>query len=203
MLRAGRLIALFGLFAVTACSPGGIAPGSPDAGVDANPTATDANTPPGSGLTFSFRINPALPTPPDGDYDVVIDSGHIDMHEIRAIGDSAPGDSRTTLNHYLLDLSSSDARISFADAPPGVYSLFIAEIESYYITGHVSYGDDRVDFVIDDTPPFEISLNVDLMSQSLDGSLVIPLRVDLREVTRAINWQTFSQDDDIQIDGFY
>lgn len=204
MVRAGRLIALFGLLLAGGCSPGGIAPATPDAGpVDANPTSPDS-APPSSGLSFTFRSDPELPTPPDGEYSVVVESGHIEMHEFRAIGDSAPGDARTTQDRYLLDLSNPNAQVTFADAPPGVYSLLIAEVEAFYVTGHVSYGDKDVDFVIDDIPPFEISLNVDLQSKVLDsGPLVIPLKAEILELTRAINWQTFSQEDDIQIDGFY
>ncbi len=206
MLRAGPFLALFGLFAFGGCSPGGVGPSGPDAaGADASPTSPDANTTPAMGLSFTFHTDPALPTPPDGDYSVVIDSGHLEMHEFRAIGDSAPGDPRTTQDHYLLDLANPEAQLSFADAPPGVYSLLIAEIEAYYITGHVSFGDKQVDFVIDDTPPSEISLNVDLKSKMLDnGPLVIRLKAEILELTRQINWQTFSQEDDeIQIGGSY
>lgn len=117
MLRATALC-LCVVWAV-ACgeSPGGGGIADAGSGADAGPG--------GGGLIFELVMSPALPDVGAG---VAVDEVRFELRDLRAIGDSAPGDSRTTMAQVVLEWRPQDAppRIAFPLAPPGIYSTLEA-----------------------------------------------------------------------------
>jgi hypothetical protein len=193
-----------------ACGLDGVDPGSVDASSgadpDADPNDPDAMFNPTSGLVFRFRARPELPTEPDGEYRIEITKAVFELQNVRAVGDAAPGDERTTRPTMLLDLAQDEVDLSFPDAPPGVYSFLIAETVTYSIEGTVTFGEgeDETQFEIEDDLSMSITLNVDLKSQSLGADLLeIPIKADVRKLPREVGWQSFSQDEEVEIGPSY
>ncbi len=146
------------VLALAGCpGPGEVA----DAGMDAHddvdaPTAT-------GGLVFQFTTDPAVPGPVGTRFHV--DEVRVYWHDVRAIGDSAPGDSRTSRDS--LDLSwqsgASPGPLAFPQAPPGIYSVLEARIgggrRSCEIKGTVTLRDGGTEsFEIDDETLESISI---------------------------------------------
>jgi hypothetical protein len=201
MRRAITLCALAGV--LLACGPPGDGDGD-DAGVDA--PGGDAGTSSG-GLVFEFVAQPPLDGLGGG---VTVDEAHISLRDVRAIGDSAPGDSRTSIGE--LDLEWGDARgpgpLAFPLAPPGIYSTFEARL------GRPSTGEERFDLrgtvlVEGETRRFRIE-NEEISEQlsvALDG---LALGDERRTATVAVSfaflaalpWDQMELDDgEYQIEG--
>jgi len=121
MLRATS-VAL--LLALAAC-PGG---GEPDAGLDAGPD--------GGGLELVFSAHPELPAVATG---VAIAEIQLTWRNVRAIGDSAPGDDRTSVAELELKWRPDDppSALAFPAAPPGLYSRLEASLTRVEIRGSV------------------------------------------------------------------
>lgn len=157
MLRA---ISLLGVLALAGCP----APGdAPDAGTDAG---DDADVPPPTGgLVFEFGIDPVVPGSVGAK--VRVDEVRVYWLDVRAIGDSAPGDSRTS--RASLDLvwqsESSPGPLAFPQAPPGLYSRLEARIgggqRAYEIRGAVMLRDGGTEsFEIRDEAQESISISL-------------------------------------------
>jgi hypothetical protein len=124
---------------------------------------------------------------------------------VRAIGDAAPGDSRTYLSS--LDLQwkhgQSPPLLSFPMAPPGLYSRFEFRVQSgegegYVLTGEIVLPghDHKIEFAIHDAQM--LSVSVPLIGLSLEPGQVktILVMVDIAAVLHAIDWTHVEIDDD-------
>ena len=126
MLRA--IVGDRALLGATACggpSDGSELDGGPRA--DASPGDADAPVGGGGGLTFEFRTAPELPAVTA---DLSVDEVRLELRDVRAIGDSAPGDSRTSRSRLTLEWKPGEdpSPLVFDLAPPGIYSNFEARL---------------------------------------------------------------------------
>jgi hypothetical protein len=157
MLRA---ISVIVAVALAGCPATGEAP---DAGRDAG---DDADVPAVTGgLVFDFGTDPAVPGAVGAK--VHVDEVRVFWHDVRAIGDSAPGDSRTS--RASLDLvwrdGESPESLAFPLAPPGLYSRLEARVgggqRAYEIKGTVTLRDDSTEsFEVSDEALASISVSL-------------------------------------------
>jgi hypothetical protein len=196
---------MVGVLAVTSGCPGlpPVNDDDADADVDADPTAPDA-MPPAGGLTFRFVAKPELPTNPDGAFEVVIDEARYELTEIRAIGDAAPGDARTSMAVFEIQFDEgAETDLDFPLAPQGIYSFLFGDVERYYLRGQLVKGGESVDFQIDDHD-HEVELAIDLGQLELGADPVVcTIEMDLRAITREVDWTLLEPEDgedEIEID---
>jgi hypothetical protein len=210
MLRAGRLVvAMVGLAVAlaSACTPapyggddadGGTNPGQ-DGGADAGPAQ--------SGLVCQWENLPTLPG--SLGQNLYLDEVQMPLRDVRAIGDAAPGDSRTYVASLDLLWKHGEAppSLSFPMAPPGLYSRFEFRVQSgagegYVLTGEIVLPghDHRIKFAIHDSQL--LSVSIPLIGLSLEPGQVktIAVKVDIAAVLHAIDWsQVEIEDDRIEI----
>ena len=177
-------VALFALLAA-ACSvesgsrpDGGVVPGQDGGGPGPDAPVGSA------GLVLEFRGLPALPAALGGDFDAELDEVRLDLEDVRAVGDAAPGDERTSRDELRLEwrggASSGEGGddepqnepvvVTFDQAPPGLYSRLFAELVAYQIEGTVvvAEGGER-DFEIDDSPSTGIAISISLGGVTLEA----------------------------------
>jgi hypothetical protein len=110
-------------------SLGALDAGPPDAGADGDGATT-------GGLTFKFSTSPTLPNVTDG---LTVTEIRLSLHDVRAIGDAAPGDNRTYLPELDLEWRTDNTGpqvVSFPMAPPGIYSALDAHFGGGGGSGH-------------------------------------------------------------------
>lgn len=128
-------------------------PGNP--GGDDDDGGTDGSIS-GRGLTFVWHANPALPIDLGGG--LTITSVKLRLRNVRAIGDAAPGDARTTRSALELEWSGPEdpSPLRFGEAPPGIYQQLEAQLDdaggghSYEIRGRVMVGTESREYQIED-----------------------------------------------------
>jgi hypothetical protein len=191
---------MVGLLVMTTGCPGGPPP-SMDAGeVDAD-TPSDADAAPTTeGLTFRFLANPVLPNEADGAFEVVITQARYRLAEVRAIGDAAPGDERTSRQEFEIRFEDGAIDLPFPLAPQGIYSILLADVDRYEVKGHLQKAGEEVDFeIVDDESDLE--LQVDLEGLELGEELVIcVIEMDPRAITRVVDWGPLEPDDEDEIE---
>ncbi|HUH04591.1 MAG TPA: hypothetical protein VML75_21490 [Kofleriaceae bacterium] len=207
MTRAAWITAAL-IAALAGCGLDSIGPGTPDAGTGDGDGGNlpDAMVQPTSGLHFTFLSAPeALPTGPAGNFDLRIERAEFYLIDVRAVGDAAPGDSSTTVGSLMLDFRQPDQTLSLPNAPPGVYSFLIAEVNQYHLRGQVRISGEDYEFEIEDQPGMPLTLNVDLEGRVLESGVAeIGIDAELRTIVDSINWQSFSgQEEDILIGESY
>lgn len=166
---------------VAACSveSGSRTDAGSDPGQDGGGSGPDA--PPGSaGLVLEFRGLPALDADLDGEFSLVLEDVRLDLENVRAVGDAAPGDSRTTRDELRLewwgaggddgeDPNNEPVIVTFDQAPPGLYSNVFAELERYEMQGTVEVEEDNErDFEIQDTPS-SLAISIPLGGVTLEA----------------------------------
>jgi len=203
-MRALGIIA-FGALGWLGCTlpapgfPEGADAGSDEAG-DASPEVTGE-------LAFDFKAKPGIPGAVSGDFQPTVLAARVDLSDVRAIGDSAPGDERTSVDELLLlwDIRVKPMRVSFPDAPPGIYSRLLARVDGYDITGTVVVGGATVELEIVDAPGSPMTLSIDLGQARLDdgSSLRIEVPFEADKILAAIDWDAIVPDADgvLRIDG--
>jgi hypothetical protein len=128
-----------------------------DAGVDGavggDAGQSDASDVPTGGLIFELVAVPALP---EVTADLLVDEVRLELRDVRAIGDSAPGDARTSIASLSLEWRPGDEprRLAFPLAPPGIYSSLQARFgggfdEALEIRGRVRRGGELVTFHVE------------------------------------------------------
>jgi hypothetical protein len=171
---------------------GGTGPG-PDGGGGGG-DASDASDAAGqSGLALTFGSVPILPGSIPGDFPAELREARIELEDLRAVGDAAVGDERTTEPFLLLrwgeeddddeeegedelgpgeddDDDEGDIRVFFENAPPGMYSHILADAVTYRMSGSVTVDGKTFPFRIDDTPPTALSISVALGEFELEAS---------------------------------
>jgi hypothetical protein len=147
----------------------------------------------GAGLMFQFQIHPLLSAGGEvgGDFDAIIDEAELSLRDVRAIGDAAPGDERTSAREIDLDWDENDVvELYFAQAPPGLYSQLLADVHDLELEGSVVIdGQDR---------PFgiyagfnDVALTISLSGVDLQPGmgLVVPIRVEFDRIVNEIDWE--------------
>ncbi|HTM21190.1 MAG TPA: hypothetical protein VL172_11795 [Kofleriaceae bacterium] len=191
---------MFGMVGVLVLGTGcpGPAPPSMDAG-DHDASPDDPDAPPGNGgLSFLFVANPNLPTAPDGNFEVVITEADYWLTDVRAVGDAAPGDSRTSRESYQVQFDGS--RLDFPLAPQGIYSYLLAAVDHYQLQGTMVQGANTYGFEIDDQPS-ALELQIDLKQLELGAEPVVcVIQIDLRKITQEVDWAPLQPDEDDEIE---
>ena len=179
------------LLLAAACSvESGSRPDSgPVAGEDGGGPGPDAPVAGAAGLTLQFRGVPPLPANLDGAFEPRLDWVRIDLENVRAIGDSAPGDERTTRDELSLAWSAGDGDddependpvvVSFDQAPPGLYSHVLVQLTHYQLEGTVDIEDNDRDFDIDDTPSSPLAISIALGGVTLEAGETRQLTIDV------------------------
>lgn len=150
MLRVACIAAL----AMLAACPGGDDDGP-------GPDAAGAQ-----GLQINWSTTPTVPGSAGA---AQIVSVELDLSSLRALGDAAPGDARTTATSVELDWSAGTvpAPIAFPAAPAGLYaSLELGsggEDEHLRLDGTVEVRSETYTYRIEDEAPLSVSLAVDAM----------------------------------------
>jgi hypothetical protein len=135
-----------------------------------------------AGLVLEFRGVPTLPASLGGDFDAELEEVRLDLENVRAVGDAAPGDERTSRDELRLDWSgegdddggdgssNEPVIVTFDQAPPGLYSNVFAQLTSYRLRGEVELEEDNErDFEVDDAPPAGIALSIPLGGVTLEA----------------------------------
>lgn len=171
-----------------------------DGGADDGDTA-------GEGLTITFALDTAFPiTTADN---TIIDRIDMRAASVRAIGDAAPGDGRTTRFDYRLRWDGSDRPepIRFEEAPVGLYSSVDLDLaaegdaSSIEIAGECTRNGSRVDFEIESEAALSIAITTNEMLAP-GGSAAIEIAVAIEAAVAAIDWDAESLDGegDVTID---
>jgi hypothetical protein len=154
----------------------------------------DGGTPGSGGLVFDFE--PHHEFPDDVGSNVVVDGMEIHATDLRAFGDSAPGDARTTAAS--LDMAYAAGlpapRLTYPMAPPGLYSRLDLTVASYHMTGTARGSDNNTHpFDILDTAP--LSVSVALVAVELVAGTTLTVPVDVRpDFVSSIDWSSVTPD---------
>lgn len=196
-MRHAGMSLILGL-ALTGCpGPGEDPPDplTPDAGAE-----PDAGEPPaGAGLVFQFESEPGLGNDElGGEYNPVIDQAVLTLVQVRAIGDSAPGDARTSADQLTLSWQDGEIEeLDFPQAPPGFYAQLLAELTSFEIEGTLQISGDRVPFRIAESgADLEIAVGLDGLELEPGMDRTIRITVDLGDVIEAVEWDRVPEGDD-------
>lgn len=196
MRRAGIIILSWLL--CSGCTPEDMDPPDAGMGVDAMPGT--------AGLVFRFGSEPDLPGALDdsGSIEAYIEEAALVLERVRAIGDSAPGDERTSVETFTLDWEEGEEELRFPRALPGVYSQLLGGIASYEIAGTIELEDGTWPFHISE-PAVAIAFSVSLDQIALDPGMTreIEITIELSEVLRQIDWEAVPVDDEgvLRVDG--
>lgn len=184
-------VALLGLASLSACS----GPAAPAVDAGDGDAALDDGGGQGSSLRFQFVSMPTVPADLGGDYAETVASVDLDLRNVRAIGDAAPGDERTTAAEYAIafGFESPPNFLLFDQAPPGMYSHLLAQIVGYQISGTVVLSADPIPYLIDDTPPTPLSVSIPLTDVRVvdDQRTDVVVEIDVGQVLGEISWELF------------
>ncbi len=205
MLRAGRFAV--GLLA-TLLALGGCLSAPPGVDIDAGhpgdgDASIDADVPPGgAALVFKWLAKPA---PQAGvGANMVIKEIRLPLRDVRAVGDAAPGDIRTSV--ATLDLRWDDGHapqvLTFPLAPPGLYSRFEFRVQSvdgkgYELKGEVTVAghEDTLKFDIHDNQMLPVSLPLSELELKVGEVENIEVSLNVAAVLAVIDWQSMQDDD--------
>ncbi len=182
MLRAVSVLTVL-MLAACGQHPG---TGDDDAGADAGM----------SGLEFRF-VAPSIGQPVG---QVTIAELHAHLRDIRALGDAAPGDSRTSLDHTDIDLqkSSDVTTVRFDKAPPGRYSTFAFQVEAPTDLDHSWWmrGSDATagGFEVDDSRDLAMSLPLSL-DLAAGTTTVVTVSISVDHLCDGVDWTVLPRDD--------
>ncbi len=192
MYRAGLLV--FAVVLLGGCPADGV---KPDGGTppDGNGDASES----GMGLAFLFHSEPSLADGGEvgGDFDAAIEAARFALEDVRAIGDAAPGDDRTSTPEFVLDWDREDdgESLHFPQAPPGMYSQLLGEVVSYQLVGTVTVEDMEKPFlIVETTTSIEFALGLDELQLEPRMGVEIPVEVELDEIVREIRWSDVPED---------
>ena len=127
----------------------------------------------------------------------------LELEDFRIIGDSVPGDERTTLDELVLDWRDGPLScLEFQGAPPGIYSRVRASMRAYRIVGAIEDSGVNYAFSIEDTPPQGIAMTADIneVIVDVDAGGEIALQLDMEYALDAIDWEAHDSDGDGQVE---
>lgn len=171
---------------------------------DARPDGDDDD----GGLRIRFTTD--QPVPGEVAADRRFEEVHLRAGSVRAIGDAAPGDSRTTRNEYELRWHESDTpeAIVFEEAPVGLYSSVEVRLEAegddddaFELEGRAMIEESWFDFEIHgrDSLTIMIATSTEL---EIGGTATIEIDVDLASMIAGLDFSEFPQvEGRIEIDG--
>jgi hypothetical protein len=193
MRSVGGLCIPVALF-LAACSVESASPpdSGPEPGEDGGGPGPDDGGGGVAGLVLEFHGVPALTALLDDgsvQFPVELSDVRIDLENVRAVGDAAPGDERTTRDQLRLEWWGADdgdpaqnevVVVSFTQAPPGLYSNVYAELIDYRMQGSVEIAeDDERDFEVVDQPSTPLAISIPLGGVNLEAGETRHLAIDV------------------------
>lgn len=200
MRRAGIILGILTTCALPlpGCTPGPGDDGPPVDGPDAGASPDASEAPAGAGLSFRFESEPRLSGDGEigGEYDAVIREVELILTDVRAIGDAAPGDERTSRERLELSWAGGEVEeLGFPQAPPGIYSQLLGEIDAYEITGTLEIDDRERSFrIAEQGAGLMVSLGLDGLALEPGMDRRVDIEVDLRKAVRAVDWSQVPED---------
>jgi hypothetical protein len=188
-LAGGPCVPIALLVAACSVSSGSGPDSGPDPGEDGGGPGSDGGGG-AAGLVLEFRGVPELEASLAGDFPAELEQVRIDLENVRAVGDAAPGDERTTRDQLRLEWWGADddgadpannepVLVSFNEAPPGLYSNVFAELVAYRLEGEVHVGDPDYDFTIDDAPATPLAISISLGGVTLEAGETRQVSIDV------------------------
>ena len=206
--RVASLAAFIALVLLTGgCPSDPNTPFGTDGGLSGN---GDGGSSDSAGIEFRIQSRPSsFPGDAGGPFEVRITSAVFNLRDVRAIGDSAPGDERTSLSSLALEWPRGEGeeeeddeyRFEFRNAPSGTYWELLAQIIDYEIEGTVKIDEQRVPFEIEDELSSSLSLSLDLgdLPLPVGSSEKVEIELRLDELVRNIAWDTVPEDDGVLV----
>jgi len=162
-----------------------------------------------AGLVFEWAARPK-PVGNAGDR-LTIEEIRLPLRHVRAIGDAAPGDSRTSVPSLELRWRDGDSPnpLVFGMAPPGLYSRFEFRVQDdgdssgYEMRGEVMLGEgsEAIEFRIKDTQALPVSLPLTGLELEVGAMETVEVTVDVMAVLATVDWANAQIDDDkIELD---
>jgi hypothetical protein len=159
-----------------------------------------------AGLVLEFHGVPTLTADLDGEFRAQLEQVRIDLENVRAVGDAAPGDERTTREELRLEWRGADdddpdendpVVVSFNEAPPGLYSNVYAELISYRLQGTVEVADNERDFEIVDQPGSPLAISIPLGGVTLEAGETRHLFIEVSCAAAVVDtpWDQVSEED--------
>lgn len=144
-------------------------------------------------LAWKTQHPTIVPGPAKGS--VNITSATFNLSNMRLVGDAGPGDSRTQLSQLSLAWSEGVAPMShaFVDAPPGIYSRVVFELEpeagvAFEITGTTKIQNVDTPFrIVDGANMNNISVGHKRATLPPGGKVDMAVRLDFEEVVNKID----------------
>lgn len=144
------------------------------------------------GLVVVFATNAPIPVTAGV---ATISEVVLDASSIRAIGDAAPGDDRTTRLDTRLRWREDEIPepVGFAAAPVGLYSTIALRLAgdqnetAFRLTGETMRQGDRVDFDIESHAALDLTIAIDAMLAP-GGDLTVRLSLDVGALVAPIDW---------------
>lgn len=160
--------------------------------------AVDPDAAPPRGLRVAWTTSPPVPGAVSADLSVSL--VQLELSSMRAVGDAAPGDGRTTASDVELrwDQESVADAVLFPDAPAGLYARLElgsgGDDEHYELRGQVTVGGEDFDFRIIDEAPLSISVDVDV-AVTANAVAEIGVVFDAGAVLAAVPFEQVEPDD--------
>lgn len=155
----------------------------------------DGGAPAGAGLTLAFASAPHVPGDAGGTWSAYLDTVDVELADVRAVGDSAPGDARTTVPSLILDWRDGEVEsVRFAQAPPGNYSRVLARVVAFTLEGTIQLNDSRTRFRIEDQRALEVSALTGVVTLEPGGEATLELTVRLRQILDEVSWSAVPSD---------
>jgi hypothetical protein len=154
----------------------------------------------GAALSFELTTAPAVPGTVGA---VEIDELRVWLRDVRAIGDSAPGDERTSIAELELEWRAgrAPAPVVFSAAPPGVYARLDARLgrtggggNAWELRGRVRRSDGVFELEIEDEQLAAISVSLDALTLGAT-SRVVTIELALGFLS-SVDWQSLPVDGD-------
>ncbi len=192
-MRLGRRL-LPGLLvlALGAGCPGGDLNGLPDADV-----LVDGMEEPG-GLVVAFVPKDPLPADAGGSFDAVVERVTIAFRDFRAIGDAAPGDSRTTVPELNLDFRKdrTPPDVRFPDAPPGLYSGLDGRVVRLEVRGTVVVEGVTRQYELEDKTPLDVAIPLEGVSVEPGRETRVRVELESRILVQNLDWSGIEPDEE-------
>jgi hypothetical protein len=163
-----------------------------------------------AGLILEFRSTPPVPADLGGEWDAELEEVRFDLRNVRAVGDAAPGDERTSREELRLDWRdgedddgrSDPVQVVFNQAPPGLYSYVLAQVDDYRISGTCEVTDSEYDYDIDDQPS-SLDITIELGGLNLEPGTTRTVVIDVSVASAVVDtdWAAVEPEDgELEID---
>ncbi len=191
----------------TGCGVGGVSHGD---GSDASPGGPDGGGVPESGVTVEFDVlgpngQPVAGGPLEFE-DFTITQLTMQLHTLQLIGDTAPsGDLVYDSRAMQFPASATIPRVSFAEAPPGIYSRLTFDVERTWADeslpegfagvrlavrvlgeAHLASKDRAFEYIDDQIASIEVGFDEEVVA-GIPG--IVSVELDLTEWFDGVDWE--------------